>query len=502
MIIKIEIGTFMTESEKKVKQAKTAITPTRAENFPEWYQTVIKAADLAENAPVRGCMIIKPYGYAIWENIQKQFDAMIKAESVKNAYFPLLIPLSFIAKEAEHIDGFAKECAVVTHHRLAKNDKGELAPDPNSQLAEPMIIRPTSETIIGEAFSKWVQSYRDLPLKINQWANVMRWEMRPRIFLRTAEFLWQEGHNVFGTDAEADQDARRMLEVYREFLENYLAIPVIPGCKTPEERFPGAIETYTVEAFMQDGKALQSATSHHLGQTFAKSANIQFLDKDGTQKIAWTTSWGMSTRTIGGLIMTHADDDGLICPPKVAPYQVGILPIVHQEADREKVMMACSSIQKQLQALGVSADIDHSEQRTGDKMWAAIKKGVPVRLEVGARELAEDKVTYTRRDLGKDSKKTVSTQEFIHTVSALLGEMHQQLLNKARARTQAMIHEVQSLKAMKEFFAADRLGAVKIDYSLVKNSAEFEAISKEFALSARCLPFSDEGKQVIVGKAY
>lgn len=492
----------MTEPEKKSKPIKTAITPTRAENFPEWYQTVIKAADLAENAPVRGCMIIKPYGYAIWENIQKQFDALIKAESVKNAYFPLLIPLSFIAKEAEHIDGFAKECAVVTHHRLAKNAKGELAPDPSSELAEPMIIRPTSETIIGEAFSKWVQSYRDLPLKINQWANVMRWEMRPRIFLRTSEFLWQEGHNVFGTDAEADQDARRMLEVYRGFLEEYLAIPVIPGCKTPEERFPGAIETYTVEALMQDGKALQSATSHHLGQTFAKSANIQFLDKDGAQKMAWTTSWGMSTRTIGGLIMTHSDDDGLICPPKVAPYQVGILPIAHQEADREKVMTACYTIRQQLQALGVSADIDHSDQRTGDKMWGAIKKGVPVRLEVGARELAEDKVTYTRRDLGKDSKQTVSTQAFIQTIAAVLNDIQHQLLEKARVRTNSMIHEVQSLKAMREFFAADTVGAVKVDYDLVKNSPEFGTISKEFALSARCLPFVDGGKKVIVGKAY
>ncbi len=492
----------MTELDKKSKQVKTAITPTRAENFPEWYQNVIKAADLAENAPVRGCMIIKPYGYAIWENIQKQFDVLIKAEAVKNAYFPLLIPLSFIAKEAEHIDGFAKECAVVTHHRLAKNAKGELAPDPDSELAEPMIIRPTSETIIGEAFSKWVQSYRDLPLKINQWANVMRWEMRPRIFLRTSEFLWQEGHNVFATDEEADQDARRMLEVYRGFLENYLAIPVIPGCKTPEERFPGAIETYTVEALMQDGKALQSATSHHLGQTFAKSANIQFLDKDGTQKMAWTTSWGMSTRTIGGLIMAHSDDDGLICPPKVAPYQVGILPIVHQESDKEKVMAACQVIQQQLQAQGVSVDIDQSEQRTGDKMWGAIKKGVPVRLEVGARELAEDKVTYTRRDLGKDSKKTVSTQEFIQTVPAVLNDIQHQLLEKARVRTNAMIHEVQSLKAMKEFFASDTVGAVKVDYALVKNSAEFEAISKAFALSARCLPFADAGKKVIIGKAY
>ncbi|MEZ0225260.1 MAG: aminoacyl--tRNA ligase-related protein, partial [Alphaproteobacteria bacterium] len=261
----------MAEPAKNIKNSKTAITPTREENFPEWYQNVIKAADMAENAPVRGCMIIKPYGFAVWENIQKHFDKMIKAEEVQNAYFPLLIPLSYIAKEAEHIDGFAKACAVVTHHRLAKNDKGELAPDPASALTEPMIIRPTSETIIGESMHNWVQSYRDLPLKLNQWCNVMRWEMRPRIFLRTTEFLWQEGHNAFATAEEADRDARRMLDVYEEFIQDYLAVPVIKGSKTPEERFPGAIETYTVEAFMQDGKALQSATSHNLGQTFAHS---------------------------------------------------------------------------------------------------------------------------------------------------------------------------------------------------------------------------------------
>jgi prolyl-tRNA synthetase len=490
----------MTEAAKNMKAPRTAITPTRAENFPEWYQNVIKAADMAENAPVRGCMIIKPYGYAVWENIQGNLDRMIKAEEVQNAYFPLLIPLSFIAKEAEHIDGFAKECAVVTHHRLETNDKGELVPA--GPLTEPMIIRPTSETIIGEAFSRWVQSYRDLPLKLNQWANVMRWEMRPRIFLRTSEFLWQEGHNVFETHDDAEKDALRMIEVYREFYENYMAVPGFIGAKTPDERFPGAIETYTIEAFMQDGKALQGCTSHNLGQTFAKSSDIRFLDRDGVQKLAWTTSWGLSTRTIGGLIMVHADDDGMVMPPKLAPYQVGILPIIHDEADKPKILAFCDKIQKELIAKGVSARTDKSEQRTSDKMWASIKKGVPVRLEIGAREIAEGQLTYTRRDLGKDGKKKVSVEEFLGSIEGVLAQMQKDMLERARQRMNAMVVEIKSLKEMRDFFAADKTGGVKIDYKLIQNSDEFEAIKKEFSVTPRCLPFADKGQKVIVAKAY
>lgn len=492
----------MAEPAKNIKNSKTAITPTREENFPEWYQNVIKAADMAENAPVRGCMIIKPYGYAVWENIQKHFDKMIKAEEVQNAYFPLLIPLSYIAKEAEHIDGFAKECAVVTHHRLAKNDKGELAADPASALTEPMIIRPTSETIIGESMHNWVQSYRDLPLKLNQWCNVMRWEMRPRIFLRTTEFLWQEGHNAFATAEEADRDARRMLEVYREFIEGYLAVPVISGSKTPEERFPGAIETYTVEAFMQDGKALQSATSHNLGQTFAHSSDIKYLDKDGTQKLAWTTSWGMSTRTIGGLIMTHGDDDGMIMPPRVAPHQVVILPFLKDDADKAPILEFCDKLQKELRAKDISVQVDKSDARSSDKMWAAIKKGVPVRLEVGAREIAEGQITYTRRDLGKDGKMKVSVAEFMNTIGIVLDEMQGDLLQRARRRLESQITDVKSLKEVREFFAADQTGGLRLDYSLIKGSDEFAAIKQEFAVTTRCLPFADNGQKVIVAKAY
>jgi prolyl-tRNA synthetase len=492
----------MAEPAKNLKNAKTAITPTREENFPEWYQNVIKAADMAENAPVRGCMIIKPYGFAVWENIQRHFDRMIKAEEVQNAYFPLLIPMSYIAKEADHIEGFAKECAVVTHHRLSKNDKNELGPDPASVLTEPMIIRPTSETIIGESMHNWVQSYRDLPLKLNQWCNVMRWEMRPRIFLRTTEFLWQEGHNAFATAEEADRDARRMLDVYEEFIQNYLAVPVIKGSKTPEERFPGAIETYTVEAFMQDGKALQSATSHNLGQTFAHSSDIKYLDRDGTQKLAWTTSWGMSTRTIGGLIMTHGDDDGMIMPPRVAPHQVVILPFINNDSDRAGILEFCDKIQKELRAKDISVQTDKSDARSSDKMWAAIKKGVPVRLEVGAREIAEGQLTYTRRDLGKDGKTKVSVNEFLNTIGTVLDDMQGDLLQRARRRLESQITEVKSLKDVRDFFAAEQAGGLKLDYSLVKDSEEFAKIKQDFAVTTRCLPFADEGKKVIVSKAY
>ncbi|MFH1159205.1 MAG: proline--tRNA ligase [Pseudomonadota bacterium] len=490
----------MTEAAKNIKAPRTAITPTRAENFPEWYQNVIRAADMAENAPVRGCMIIKPYGYALWENIQKTFDRMIKAEDVQNAYFPLLIPLSYIAKEAEHIDGFAKECAIVTHTRLEKNEKGELVPA--SPLTEPMIIRPTSETIIGEAFSRWVQSYRDLPLKINQWANVMRWEMRPRIFLRTTEFLWQEGHNVFETHDGAEKDARRMMEVYSEFYEQYMAVPGFVGAKTPDERFPGAIETYTYESFAQDGKAIQSCTSHNLGQTFAKSSDIKFLDRDGVQKLAWTTSWGLSTRAIGALIMVHADDDGMVMPPKLAPYQVAILPIIHDEADKPKILEFCEKIRKELKAKGVTARTDTSEQRTSDKMWAAIKKGVPVRLEIGAREIAEGQLTYTRRDLGKEGKKKVSVDEFLGSIQGVLAQMQKDMLDRARVKMNAMIVDVKSLKEMRDFFAADKIGGVRIDYALIQNSGEFEALKKDFAVTTRCLPFADGCRKVIVAKAY
>ncbi|MBV8801654.1 MAG: proline--tRNA ligase, partial [Gammaproteobacteria bacterium] len=322
----------------KIKQTslKTAITPTRADDYPEWYQQVIKAADLAEVSPVRGCMTIKPWGYGIWENIQRFLDDKLKATGHKNVYFPLLIPISYLEKEAAHIDGFAKECAVVTHARLVVNEEGKLVP--SGALEEPYIIRPTSETIIGEAFSRWVQSYRDLPLLINQWANIMRWEMRTRMFLRTSEFLWQEGHTAHATVREAREETINILELYTRFVEDQLAIPVIKGEKTASERFPGAENTYCIEAMMQDKKALQAGTSHYLGQNFAKAFNIKFLSADGKEEYAETTSWGVSTRLIGGLIMVHSDDNGLVLPPKVAPVHVVILPILHKEEQRGEIL--------------------------------------------------------------------------------------------------------------------------------------------------------------------
>ena len=309
------------------KQAKTAITPTREKDFPEWYQQVIKAADMAESSPVRGCMIIKPYGYAVWENMQRIFDDRIKECGVQNAYFPLLIPLEFISREAEHVDGFAKECAVVTHHRLEEGEDGKLIPA--GKLEEPYVIRPTSETIIGDSMARWVQSYRDLPLKLNQWCNVMRWEMRTRMFLRTSEFLWQEGHNAFENEDQAREDMHKMIGEYADFAENSLALPVIRGFKTADERFPGAKDTMTIEVMMQDGKALQAGTSHYLGQNFAKSCGIKFQDREKQEQYAHTTSWGISTRLIGAMIMTHGDDDGMIMPPRIAPYPLVIIPFVN-----------------------------------------------------------------------------------------------------------------------------------------------------------------------------
>jgi prolyl-tRNA synthetase len=338
------------QQQGKAQQAKaqSAISPTREEDYPEWYQQVIKAADLAESSPVRGCMVIKPWGYALWENIQKSLDRMFKDTGHVNAYFPLFIPLSFFEKEAEHVEGFAKECAVVTHHRLEPKEGGGL--QPTGELEEPLIVRPTSETIIGAMFAKWSQSYRDLPLLINQWANVVRWEMRTRLFLRTAEFLWQEGHTAHATAEEAREETMRMLDVYERFAHDYMAMPVIKGAKCSWERFPGAVDTYAIEAMMQDRKALQAGTSHFLGQNFAHSSGIKFQSKEGREEYAWTTSWGVSTRLIGGLIMTHSDDDGFVLPPMLAPRQAVISPIYRNDEERSTVLSWCQSLAKELRA--------------------------------------------------------------------------------------------------------------------------------------------------------
>ncbi len=482
------------------KKPKTAITPTREENFPEWYQQVIKAADLSENSPVRGCMVIKPYGYALWEHIQRALDDMIKDAGVQNAYFPLLIPIEFLSREAEHVDGFAKECAVVTHHRLEKGADGKLVPAESAKLEEPYIIRPTSETIIGDSMSRWVQSYRDLPMKLNQWCNIMRWEMRTRMFLRTSEFLWQEGHNAFATAKEAEDDARKMLEIYKKLYVDFLAMPGVDGIKTADERFPGAVNSYTYEVMMQDGKALQACTSHDLGSNFAKSFNIQYQGEDGNVHLAHTTSWGLSTRSVGGMIMTHSDDDGLIAPPRVAPYQVTIIPVVRDESAAD-VMAYCAKIAAQLKEKGVRVHLDDSDGRTGDKMWASIKKGVPLRVEAGQREMEEGQVTHTRRDLGRDSKTTCSVDEFVNTVSSILDDIHNSLLKRATHELNDRTYQLPTLADAKEFFASGQTGFVKMDASIL-DTPEYEEIKKEHSVSSRCIPFADGGSKVIIGKSY
>lgn len=480
------------------KKAKTAITPTRAEDFPEWYQQVIRAADLAENSPVRGCMIIKPYGYALWENMQRIFDGMIKDAGVQNAYFPLLIPVSFLSREAEHVEGFAKECAVVTHHRLEAGEEGLV---PAAPLEEPFVIRPTSETIIGDAMARWVQSYRDLPLKLNQWCNIMRWEMRTRMFLRTSEFLWQEGHNAFETPEEAREDAYKMLDAYEDFAENYLAIAITKGEKTADERFPGAIATFSMEAMMQDGKALQAGTSHDLGQNFAKSIGIKFQGRDGQEHLAHTTSWGISTRLIGGIIMSHSDDDGLKMPPKVAPVQVGIIPVIRNEADRPALLEYCDKIAARLKEKSIRVSIDTSDERTPNKMWNSIKKGVPVRVEVGGREMGEGNVTHVRRDIGRESKTTCSINEFVAGIEKTLENIHNSMLETSRNFTHENTKDLKTLSELEEFFKSGGIGFVRMPVGILEEP-DLARIQKEHALTPRCIPFTDKGKTVLIGKAY
>ena len=480
------------------KKPRTAITPTRDEDFPEWYQQVIKAADMAENSPVRGCMIIKPHGFALWENMQRIFDDMIKDAGVQNAYFPLLIPLSFISREADHVEGFAKECAVVTHHRL---EQGENGLQPAGKLEEPYVIRPTSETIIGDAMARWIQSYRDLPLKLNQWCNVMRWEMRTRMFLRTSEFLWQEGHNAFETAQEAHEDSLKMLEAYRAFAEDSLALPVITGEKTADERFPGAVSTYTIEAMMQDGKALQAGTSHDLGQNFSKSIGIKFQGRDGNEELAHTTSWGISTRLIGGMIMVHADDDGMIMPPRVAPHHVVIIPIMREGQDADAMNDYIDDLKTQLKSKNIRVHVDNREERTPNKMWDAIKKGVPLRVEIGGREVEEGTLTYIRRDIGKDSKTTCSVTDFVNGVQGVLDTMQSDLYERAKTFRDSNIHDVNTIDDVNAHFKAGKTGFVKIDVSLLDDAALNE-VMKSHSLTTRCMPFADNGQKVLIGKAY
>ncbi|MCF7817120.1 MAG: proline--tRNA ligase [Kiritimatiellales bacterium] len=435
------------------KQKKTAITPTREENYPEWYQQVVRAAELAENSDVRGCMVIKPWGYALWENIRTALDKMFKETGHVNAYFPLFIPISYLEKEAAHVDGFAKECAVVTHHRLELGPNGKLIPA--GELEEPLIVRPTSETIIGATYAKWVQSYRDLPILINQWANVVRWEMRTRLFLRTAEFLWQEGHTAHETEAEAWEETRKMLEVYKTFAEEYMAMPVLTGEKTPGERFPGAVSTLCIEAMMQDRKALQAGTSHFLGQNFAKASGIQYQSREGQNEFAWTTSWGVSTRLIGGMIMTHADDDGMIMPPRLAPSHVVILPIIRDEADRDAILAYCNEIaaslrKKRFHERDVEVVVDARDINAGEKGWGWVKKGIPIRAEIGPRDMANNSVFMARRDTGE--KKGIDKTEFVENIVQTLEEIQQGLLQRALDHRSKNTKEIDSYDEFVRFF--------------------------------------------------
>lgn len=473
-----------------------AVTPGREENYPEWYQSVIKAADLAENSPVRGCMVIKPWGYALWENIQYHLNGMLKATGHVNAYFPLFIPLSFLEKEAAHVEGFAKECAVVTHHRLKATADGSLVPD--GELEMPLVVRPTSETIIGAMYSRWVQSYRDLPLLINQWANVVRWEMRTRLFLRTTEFLWQEGHTAHETEAEAWEETLKMLKVYKDFAEEYMAIPIITGEKSAGERFPGAVSTLSIEAMMQDRKALQSGTSHFLGQNFAKASEIQFQSRTGEIEFAWTTSWGVSTRLVGGMIMVHGDDNGMIMPPRLAPKHVVILPIIRKPEDEERVMNYCRQLadelsEQQYHGRALEVTFDTRDINAGEKSWEWTKKGIPITLEIGPRDIAENAVFVGRRDKERKERFTMRRDLFVASVNDILDDIQQTLFNRALTYRDANSHSFDEWSAFVDFFTPKNRENPEIHggfaYAHWCGDNECEAaINDELSVSIRCIP--------------
>ena len=475
------------------------VLTSRSDDYNQWYQDLVIKADLAENSAVRGCMVIKPYGYAIWEKMQRQLDDMFKETGHVNAYFPLFIPKSFLSKEADHVEGFAKECAVVTHYRL-KNDpdgKGVIV-DPEAKLEEELIVRPTSETIIWSTYRNWIQSYRDLPILCNQWANVVRWEMRTRLFLRTAEFLWQEGHTAHATKDEAVVEAKQMLDVYAEFAEKYMAMPVVKGVKSASERFAGAIDTYTIEALMQDGKALQSGTSHFLGQNFAKAFDVKFADKDGKEEYVWATSWGVSTRLMGALIMSHSDDNGLVLPPALAPFQVVIVPIFRSEEDLAQIDAKVAEITKALKALNISVKYDNSDNRKPGWKFAEYElKGVPVRLALGARDLENGTVEVARRDtLTKETKKMEGIDMYIKN---LLDEIQENIFKKAYNFREATTVSVDSYDEFK--VQIEKGGFVMAHWD---GTAETEELVKqETKATIRCIPLEGDktsGKCMVTGK--
>lgn len=471
----------------------------RAENYSQWYNDLVVKADLAEQSAVRGCMVIKPYGYAVWEKMQQQLDKMFKETGVQNAYFPLLIPKSFLSREAEHVKGFAKECAVVTHYRLkASEDGNSVEVDPAAKLEEELIIRPTSETIIWNTYKNWIHSWRDLPLMCNQWCNVMRWEMRTRPFLRTAEFLWQEGHTAHTTREEAEEEARRMLKVYAEFAEKWMAVPVLQGVKSETERFAGALDTYTIEAMMQDGKALQSGTSHFLGQNFAKSFDVTYLNKDNKPEYVWATSWGVSTRLIGALIMTHSDDNGLVLPPRLAPIQVVIIPISKGGEQLEAITNKLSPIISQLRDMGISVKYDDADnKRPGFKFADYELKGVPVRLVMGARDLEEGTIEVMRRDTLE--KETRPVDGIVEYVSKLLEDIQDNIFEKARKYRDDHVYVCEDYEEFKQKVKNGGFFLCHWD-----GTEETEAqIKEETQATIRCVPFAYEqtpGVDMVSGK--
>ncbi len=464
---------------------RTAVSPTRRDNYPEWYQQVIRAADMAEMSGVRGCMVIKPWGYGIWERMTRDLDRRFKETGHENAYFPLFIPVSLLQKEADHVDGFAKEMAVVTHHRLVMRD-GKLVPD--GELDEPLVVRPTSETIIGEAFARWVKSYRDLPVLINQWANVVRWEMRPRIFLRTAEFLWQEGHTAHASEIEARTETATMLKVYQEFAENVLALPVIPGEKTPHERFPGAVNTYCIEAMMQDGKALQAGTSHFLGQNFAKAFDVLFTNKENRQEHVWATSWGVSTRLMGALIMTHSDDNGLVLPPKLAPVQVVIVPIAKNDEQLDALRTFVKPMVDALRAKGITVKLDDDDKKKPGWKFAEYEfKGYPVRIAVGPRDMENGTVEVARRDTLE--KQVMQATDIAEKVEHLLEAIQDNLYQKALAMRERYTRAVDTYEEFK--VAIEEGGFILAHWD---GTAETEErVKEETKATIRCIPL--EGDQ-------
>ncbi|ATS03650.1 prolyl-tRNA synthetase [Porphyromonas gingivalis SJD2] len=474
------------------------LTP-RSESYSQWYQDLVIKADLAENSAVRGCMVIKPYGYAIWEKMQRQLDDMFKETGHVNAYFPLFIPKSFLSREAEHVEGFAKECAVVTHYRLKANPDGDgVVVDPQAKLEEELIVRPTSETIIWNTYKNWIQSHRDLPILCNQWANVVRWEMRTRLFLRTAEFLWQEGHTAHATKEEAEEEARRMLEVYATFAEEYMAMPVVKGVKSANERFAGAVDTYTIEALMQDGKALQSGTSHFLGQNFAKAFNVTFADKDGNRDFVWATSWGVSTRLMGALIMSHSDDNGLVLPPKLAPYQVVIVPIYRNEEQLAQIDEKATQIIQALRAKGISVKYDNSDNKKPGWKFAEYElKGVPVRLAMGARDLENNTIEIARRDTL--TKETVGLDGIEETVATLLDDIQKNIFQKALNYRKEHTISVDSYEEFKEKIEDGGFILAHWDGT----SETEERIKAETKATIRCIPLNGDmtpGKCMVTGK--